>query len=280
MAGKARRRLTNIRPREVSIVDEAANERDFITIKNKEGIDVKGKTKQDLLKGKAKDGKTDEVDTKEVESLCENLHNGIKKAGRKMAGNRLKKFDAALATLGELFEELTGNQIGSEEDSDVSKTADKGDTEMAMTEEELKKKEEDLNKEAADLKKREEAVKKEEESKEEESKEDKSKEEEEKKEEEKKEEEKKEEEKKEEEQSKKQSKEEEKKDEEQSKVLKSVLSKLEDISKSQDKQGEELEAIKKAATPSNSLEDNGEDDIKKKKDENIFKNVFGLAKKA
>jgi len=38
LAGKkAKRRLTNIRPREVSIVDEAANEEDFIFFKGKEG---------------------------------------------------------------------------------------------------------------------------------------------------------------------------------------------------------------------------------------------------
>jgi hypothetical protein len=137
---KAKRRLTNIRVKEVSLVDEAANLRRFIVVKRKGGPEMAGKKNADLLKPDG-DATVLKLSAEVKETLktqgteaVEKIQEALKKveeievskeAGDEVPGELIEEFDA----IAKILPQFAGDE-GDEPDEDFG---------LAKAAEEIKK---------------------------------------------------------------------------------------------------------------------------------------------
>jgi DNA repair exonuclease SbcCD ATPase subunit len=131
---KAKRRLTNIRTREVSLVDEAANNRRFIVVKRKGGPDMPGKKNADLLKDD--DSKVLKLSAEVKETLTSRGNEAIEKiqavlkkieevevskdAGDEVPGELIEEFEDVLKAL----PQFDNGDVEPDEDFGIEKAAE------------------------------------------------------------------------------------------------------------------------------------------------------------
>lgn len=136
---KATRRLTNIRVKEVSLVDEGANNRRFIVVKRKGGSDMPGKKNAELLKND--DAKILKLSAEVKETLTARGNEAIEKIQttlKKVEEIKVSK-DAGEEVPGELIEEFEAIAKALPQFSDDDDDGDIEDFGIEKTVEEIKK---------------------------------------------------------------------------------------------------------------------------------------------